>query len=296
MESVLLIGNGINNVHSNYEWTDLLKNLISYIQPKKEIKLNNKPFPLLYEEICLEAIRNKDLTEQELKNFIAKEVLLLEPNEIHKKILDLNIRNILTTNYDFTFEKLLINDVTRLNNAGRVKETTFNLFRQYSLDGYTFWHIHGDANSPQAITLGYEQYSGYLQHMRNYAVTGTGTSYKTRFDSILKQLKLGVKLNNDSWLNFFFTSNVYILGLTLDFIEIHLWWLLTFRQRTIIKSEYQLANNIFYFYPEDLHEKIVDKLELFKVVGVDPIPISNGNNAQDYYENVLSRISIGFNF
>ena len=287
MNKVLLIGNGVNNIESNYTWSDLISNLINYIGAKGKISTKNKPFPLLYEEIFVEAIKNKRLEENAIKDFIAKQVLELKPNVIHREILNVGINNILTTNYDFTFEKLLTNDFTALKNNGIVKETIYNVFRHYKFNDYVFWHIHGDANSPLAITLGYEHYSGYLQQMRNYVASGTGTSYKIKFDSIIRRYKKRNSMPVHSWLDFFFKDNIYIIGLTLDFIEIHLWWLLTYRQRIALKKKLSLNNKIFYFFPSRLASQIENKIQLLTNAGVIPYSVEDNSGPEQYYKDVL---------
>jgi hypothetical protein len=290
MDKIFLIGNGINNVKSDYRWEDLINNVINFIGATGIISTINKPFPLLYEEIFVEAIKNRGFNEVDIKEFIANEILKLEPNNVHKAILNSGARNILTTNYDFTFEKLMTNKLSDLNNDGIVKETTYNIFRHHSFHDYIFWHIHGDANNPLAITLGYEHYSGYLQQMRNYIVTGTGGAYKIKFDSVIKRIKGNNPFKINSWLDFFFNDNIFIIGLTLDFIEIHLWWLLTFRQRAILTSELPLTNKIYYFFPSSFANTITSKLELLKNVGVTTYSVADNINKETYYLEVLKII------
>jgi hypothetical protein len=293
-DKVFLIGNGINNLKQDYQWSDLINNLIRFIGATGQIRTSNKPFPLLYEEIFVEAVKNRGFSEYEIKEFIAKEANKLKPNEIHQDVLDFGIQNILTTNYDFTFENQLINSPNTLKNDGIVKENRYSIFRHYSIDNINIWHIHGDANYPTSITLGYEHYSGYLQQMRNYVVTGTGTSYKIKLDPLTKRIKTNDVFKYYSWLDFFFKNNVYIIGLTLDFIEIHLWWLLTFRQRAKLTKRLHIDNKIFYFYPHTLREQIQNKLELLQSNGVIPFSCNyNEINRIEYYKEVLKKIKNG---
>lgn len=294
-EKVLLIGNGINNISQEYTWSDLIHNLIDFIGAAGQIQTSDKPFPLLYEEIFVEAVKNRGFTEIEIKDFIGKEVGKLKSNELHDAFLKLDIKNVLTTNYDFTFEDNLTRDSKELKNSGIVKESLFSIFRHYQVGDRNIWHIHGDANYSNSITLGYEHYSGYLQQMRNYVVTGTGTSYKNvKLESLAKRLKNGQLDNSQSWLDFFFTKDVYIIGLTLDFIEIHLWWLLTFRQRAKLTRKMNLTNKIVYFYPNTLAEKIQNKIQLLR--SNDILAVSCRHNEQqkaDYYKEIIQKINNG---
>ncbi len=289
-DKVFLIGNGINNIRQDYRWADIIDNLIEFIGATGQIETDNKPFPLLYEEIYVEAVKNRNIKEAGIKEFIAQEILKLEPNEIHQEIVHSGVSHILTTNYDLTLESVLAKDTTQLQNDGIVRENVFSIFRHHTIDAINFWHIHGDANYPGSITLGYEHYSGYLQQMRNYVATGTGASYKTRFDPLTKRLKRKLE-ENYSWLDFFFTKDIYIIGLALDFIEIHLWWLLTFRQRASLTKRLPVTNKIVYFYPSAYAKQIKNKLDLMKSAGVIPYSVNYDNaNRLKYYKEVLKKI------
>lgn len=289
-DKVLLIGNGVNNIRQDYRWIDLINNLINFIGATGQIRLDDKPFPMLYEEIFVEAVKNRQYTENEIKQFIAREISNLTPNEIHQQILEMDAEHILTTNYDFTLEKLLVQDTHNLKNNGLVKENTYSLFRHYSINKTRFWHIHGDANIPGSIALGFEHYSGYLQQMRNYVINGTGTAYKIKFSPLIRRLK-EKSFSVTSWVDLFFTKDVYIIGLTLDFIEMHLWWLLTFRQRLRLLRHLPIKNQIIYFYPDIFCQKIQHKLDLFRSIGVTPFSIAyQESNKIRYYQQVLKRM------
>lgn len=294
-EKVLLIGNGINNISQNYTWGDLIDNLIDYIGAAGQIQTSDKPFPLLYEEIFVEAVKNRGFTEIKIKDFIGKEVRKLESNVLHEAFLDLGIKNILTTNYDFTFENNLTLNSTELKNNGIVKESLYSIFRHYQVSNRNIWHIHGDANYSNSITLGYEHYSGYLQQMRNYVVTGTGTSYKNvKLESLTKRFRNDKLVDSQSWLDFFFTKDIYIIGLKLDFIEIHLWWLLTFRQRAKLTKKMNLNNKIVYFYPKTYANNIQNKIQLLKSNDILTVSCSyNENQKADYYKEVIRKINNG---
>lgn len=153
-----------------------------------------------------------------------------------------------------------------------------------------FWHIHGDRNHLSSITLGYEHYSGYLQQMRNYIATGTSYT-NLKLLPLIKRIDTGRLTETYSWLDFFFTKDVYIFGLTLDFIEIHLWWLLTYRQRTIRSQKIPLKNQVIYFYPEKLENTIRHKLQLLNSYEIKTISISLDPNVTDYYLCILNKIA-----
>jgi len=165
MRTVLLIGNDINNATGNYSWDELIDGLINKANLSKIPNKKDKPFPLLYEEIYLNAARQNGFKEQSIKKFIASNTKNLDPNEIHERICRLSIGNILTTNYDLTFERTLGIEAKNVVNKGFIKESLYNLFRFHEANSTKIWHIHGSETTPKSITLGYEHYSGYLQQM-----------------------------------------------------------------------------------------------------------------------------------
>lgn len=288
---VFLIGNDINNATSTYSWENLLIDLTKFAGLKSVPNLMSKPFPLVYEEIILKALANKSILERDLKKYIASKIVLLEPNTIHEAIVNSGVQHILTTNYDNTLENALGTTIKKINNNGCIKEVSFSLFRKNTISNTNFWHIHGIAENAQSITLGFEHYGGYLQHMRNYVTTGTKDTYKDiRFGPLERRIKKN-KVTHASWVDYFFTHDIEIFGLNLDVVEIHLWWLLTYRARMKTTNKLVVSNRIRYFYPKQYEEISKHKLELMKACGVELIPIvMTNNNRIRYYEKVLKKI------
>jgi hypothetical protein len=211
MRPILLLGNGINNIQSAYTWSNLVRDLIDFVGATKHIRIANKPFPLLYEEIVAHAVKEKQIAEAEIKEFIANKIAEFRPNEIHARVMALKLTDVLTTNYDYTLELASgVTDQKTLVNAGVVKENRYSLFRVINTKPTRIWHIHGERKSPNSIALGYEHYSGYLQLMRNYVVMGTAFAYKKQFDSLEKRLKTNTCAMIPGWISFsrtMFTSS-----------------------------------------------------------------------------------------
>ncbi len=286
---VLLLGNGINNIASEYKWLDLVNDLIDFVGATKHIRIAHKPFPLLYEEIVAHAIKEKRIAEAEIKEFIADKISQFRPNEIHQHIIELRFENLLTTNYDYTLEMASgIPENKTPANAGVVKENRYSLFRVARVNQTRVWHIHGERKAPNSIALGYEHYSGYLQLMRNYVVMGTEKAYQRYFDSLEHRLKTNT-VRYDSWLDFFFTRDIYIVGLNLDFVEMHLWWLLNYRARRTYVTHTSQKNRITYFYPANYETRIRDKLDLFRASDVIPRAVKFGDWTS-YYHRILDAV------
>ncbi|SKB36436.1 hypothetical protein SAMN05660841_00032 [Sphingobacterium nematocida] len=281
----ILVGNDINNISPGVSWGDLLHN----IKKKYNLPLlanGSKPFPMLYEEIFLHAIKKNNMDETELKIYIGEEISRISPNEIHSLIRELPIANILTTNYEFSLEAI----TPELNNS-LVRETVYSVFRQYEVGSKTYWHIHGDCNVPASINLGYEHYCGQLQKMRDYVVNAPNySSKKIHKESLIRRLKMKGKLNLQSWIDLFFTHDVHIFGLSLDFVEIDLWWLLTYRARSkYYKKGNFIKNKLYYYTPLKYVEGAMDKIQLLKANDVEVIEIDIDDKAE-YYKAVIDGI------
>jgi hypothetical protein len=202
----------------------------------------------------------------------------------------LPVEEILTTNYEFALEQPIMGNSDDFKNKGVVAEQRYSLFRQFEVSGKRYWHIHGDAKHPSSIALGYEQYSGYLQNMRNYMVSGTKDTYKSvSLESLLKRLK-----NNDystiSWMDLFFSHDVHILGLGLDFVEIHLWWLLTYRARVLNGHKLPRRNRVYYYYPKSREAIDKTKHRFLRAYGVTLRGVDDSGGKKDYYSKVIKTI------
>lgn len=285
-KKVLLIGNGINDVTASYTWGDLIKDLISFAKSDRSIIQGRKPFPLLYEEIYLKVAKGIDKKEIEFKNFIAKKIKALKPSNVHKKIMSLNFENLLTTNYDYCLESSISTD-NDYDNKGIIKESLYSVFRHTNANKSNIWHIHGEMRIAKTILLGYEHYSGMLQQMRNYIVSGTGDNYKSaKFPSLNFMLRHN-KVEYASWLDFFFKKEVHIIGLSLSFAEIDLWWLLTYRARR--KKRLPINNQIYYYYPKSFEKRITDMLDLLQASDVITISLDIQHSIK-YYDEALDLI------
>jgi hypothetical protein len=289
-KKTLLVGNDINNIVPNNSWKDLLTDIVNFCSAQKLVTdFENKPFPLLYEEIFLKSLKKKHRNERELKNFISKKVSSIESNQIHERIRRFETKDIITTNYEFALE-----GQRPERNSAVVDERLYSVFRHYRVAPKNYWHIHGDCRIPSSINLGFEHYGGQLQQIRNYVVTGT--NYKSKEINKLPLVRrLEIKeLKGQSWIELFFTSDIYIFGLSLDFVETDLWWLLTYRARQLFyKKRLSVNNKIYYFIPKEYREKSRGKIDLLNANGVIVLDTISGYDKLKYYHNVLDRIEEG---
>lgn len=328
-EKAFLIGNGINRAISNgvRSWEDLLDDLAKSFNIVVDLKNEFKPFPLAFEEILFKCQGDFDNNLINIKKNIASVFLKTPPNEIHERLVLSGIENILTTNYDYAFEKVLITDfkndkgiTTRsteetLNSIKRRTWFKKNITKDFSLNTeLSIWHIHGEINqrlypnekarvsAANSIMIGYEHYGSYLVEIEKYLKGERGSKDKYIIDKIQD-----INYKPESWIDFFFMRELHIAGISFDFSEHHLWWILNYRAKLIKRNKITNPNSIFYYYdvspdidqkdPYEYHKQLTKrkvikaKIDLFESLGVKAIPINiNVNDFQNYYEQIFNKV------
>ena len=243
--NALLIGNGVNLLSGEAaSWQKLLADLAASAgRPELMNHWKFKPFSLLFEEIALSNTYCSVAGEQNVKRRVAEIVGTIKGNEYHKRLLGLPVKHILTTNYDYCLESAHDQKQKRSNLR---RETKYNVFRSRTVGRTRIWHIHGEIDAPNTITLGHEQYSGQLQKLRNYATADR--SSKTRVKSPFKLNRVNFEETDKiySWVDVFFRDDIHILGFSLDYTEIDLWWLLAYKEKLRRSKGYQVGATYFY--------------------------------------------------
>jgi len=295
MKNTLLFGNGINQLsHNSINWTELLEKL-------KREKFANKTLPntMIYERVLMERNGNNKGThflETEIKNDIAKYMHEVPTNEYYEKIFDLEFDDYLTTNYDYAFKnKLKEKGLSSLNKS---TEGIYSIRRKTTIhDNDTvlcnIWNIHGEINKPTSIMLGLDHYCGSIGKLDGY-IKGTYEFQENRepyrVKSIVHKLKNNI-YDNHSWVELFFNSNIHIVGLSLDYSETDLWWILNKRARIMTdeKKSVKLFNEIYY-YTNFISEEKKGLLESFNVkVIVDEVENQEWNK---HYDRILEKINM----
>lgn len=273
-EKTLLVGNGVNRLSRGTSWINLLRNLIQDIGKENAIRfVNEKPLTLLYEEIFYRSKKYLNMDELDIKRKIANQIKLMEPNSYHQEFLKSKIKNIITTNYDYNFEKSY--NIPYTSDTGErsnlLKETKYNLFRRRRINDKYIWHIHGEVDAPNSITLGHEHYSGFLQKMRNYVFGHLEIRNERKKSPILLN---NINFDNDdnniySWVDLFLRDDVHIIGFSLDYVEIDLWWLILLKERLKLDKDLTLGNTHYYFnYKNEIEPKDKAKLDLLESLGI----------------------------
>lgn len=319
MRNSLLFGNGINRQSDkSVQWVDLLDHI------KKENKFDNgnQPYTMIYERVFLErrkwfvapdknnAIKHKDnsiiTAETILKDEIASELEEQKSNELFEDIINLGFDNYLTTNYDYAFLDAVsyVKKDLQVNNINL--ESIYSIRRhkvfknREGITQFKLWNIHGELSESKSIMLGYDQYCGYISKIEQYI--------KGYYDFTLNKKKIVVKnmeskiesqeYDSLSWIDLFFKDNLHIMGLSLDYNEITLWWLLNKRARLI--AEGAKINNTIYFYT--CEDKNSDQHELLKSFNVEVVcfPINKDTSSiskayNDSYKKIIKEIQLNSN-
>ena len=312
-KNVIFFGNGLNRVSEGLDWEELLRK-ISHGQILKDI-----PLPFQYEDICLSnnaGNYNKDsscsIGENELKERIVNQLSKIQSNDVYEALAKMPVSDYITTNYDKTFE----NTLTAMDyapdksdsNESRYSIHRYNTFKKGN-DIKRIWYIHGNIDIYNSIIMGYDQYCGGLSKMNDW-VKG---SYKIANEHIKAIHNRFFKTAHDdaikSWIDLFFTSNIHIIGYSMSFDEIDLWWLLDKRKRliwekrmpkhgsitfydTVLKSAEKEKDDKDKYKEEENEEKRKAKASLLKVLYVEYV-FENLNDEKEYanyYKRILADI------
>ncbi len=309
-EKVLLVGNGINRAFGGEEWSsaNLLYRLSESASGSDELNSYYKPFPLAFEELITKRVPPNaadayDDCLKDLKDRIAKELKNIPVNEAHRMIArGSKYRTVLTTNYDYSLERAYSEKIRHVTDFREMcseisnREILHSLHRRYEFaDGqFSVWHIHGEIDDQKfsksktiktsnSILIGHSQYINYVNKIYSF-ITQAYKDPQYRDKNILRE----------AWIYFLFYRDIDIIGLSLDFFEIHLWWMLNLRYR-INKN-----NTVTYYYPEtsknSTNEKWASELnadikletitEMLKAFGVKTKPVTC-DSYDDFYCKVL---------
>lgn len=305
----ILFGNGLNLLNGYSTWKDLLEriddkdddtkipNILQYeaeilptpFKQKKVVTIEGEPVYFDKEPIIWSIG-----TETKLKTNIADEMKKYRSNEIYQRIASMqDITHMMTTNYDDVMKQTL--EGYGYKETMHVKtENTYSIRRQIVLDRgggsqKNIWNIHGEISVPQTIMLGLHQYCGSVSRISDY-LAGKYSFKKGKetitIPKIQERLREGVE-KPSSWIDLFFVSDVYIMGFSLLYEEIDLWWVLTRRKR-LIRQGNPISNNIFF-----CGKVSPGKRRLLNIMDVDVIEPDSKIDDDDFwgqYHSILDKI------
>lgn len=282
---ILLVGNGINRLFANEPEDDDAFNVEKFRGEKEAEKCS------LHAEIS-ESLRfpmrisvlykgKEETVAEELTDFLKDKMTISKrKKKFLEDLLNLEVENILTTNYSFEFEKTIctnpsIGKILNLYGYGKEgeiskKEKELGIYQYIKLgDRKKLWHIHGIATRKKSIILG-QYYYGYLLSQ----VIGYTSELLRRWNS-----------KNDfyhhSWIDCFVSNDVHILGFALDLAEIDLWWLLAYK-----KKHFEFTKVYFYSKVGDLDANVRVLLCTYGVI----IKEINTADYHDFYNQAITEI------
>jgi len=299
MAKTVLVGNGLNRFAPGYGWEDIIQELATFCGANEATRNGAAPFTLLYEQLVL-CSEHLAKSEDDVKAEVARLLSSLRPSVLHELAVGCGATHILTTNYDYTLEAA--------TGAPRVaahtrNESRYSLFRAYAAGAARVWHLHGEVDKPSTIALGHDQYVGYLTKAKNYLTSEqakplTGEyDHRSPFIAGLRDFETSAR--PFSWLDAFLRDDVHIVGFGLDYSEIALWWLLTYKRRLSWQHPrtpkgVRVGRTTYYLtYPESLSPADQAKLTLLRNLGVQVEPIDCGakfKNAMRRYERIFQMI------
>jgi hypothetical protein len=256
MSKLLLLGNSVNRLGNGQSWDEVIRALRGVVGVPGKYVIDGKPLPLVYEYlVCREGC-----DEVTAKRQVVQSMRELQFNWAHVRATELGCQNILTTNYDYCLEAA---SGLPSKNANLMREGTYSAYRRARIGEQFVWHIHGEANAPRSVLLGVHQYAGYLQKLRTYLTVSPKVSPFQRQD-----LEFDQSDKVFSWADLFLRDNVHIIGLTLDYVETHLWWLIAYKRRLKASGRRCGTTTYYYFYDADEAAPLPQRIEMLTDLGV----------------------------
>lgn len=298
MDKTLLFGNGLNQLTTGLiSWKDLLDKI------KKKNKFDDLQLPntMIYERILLERPKLADgifAVEGNIKSEIAEQMQNIPTNDYYEMVYNLGFKNYLTTNYDYSLNKKL--KELGLFSKNNSTEDIYSIRRNTSIldnaekEVCKIWNIHGEVDRPPSIMLGLDHYCGSIGKLDAY-LKGTyefqENKNPVRVNSITDKIKRR-EYDKHSWVELFFNTDIHILGLSLEYSETDLWWILNKRARIMNdkKTSVHISNQIFYYSTsiEPEKEGVLNSFNVKVVKTENPNPKTF--NWKNYYRDTIEKI------
>ena len=311
--NTVLFGNGFNRLNNVNSWESLvhviddnsdkykLPNTLQYECKVLSMPYETEAFLRTSDGKILTTSDHKILAVREQSEVLIKQEIVngmktYQSNDLFDKLLRLNVEHYITTNYDNVADESLLQMNYTENLLERDKsEGVFSIHRKKSYskndEKKYLWKIHGELSNIGSIMLGYYHYCSYIGQIKKYLVGDyefAKKKVKGKIPKIEDRLPI---IPNDifSWIDLFFTSNIYIIGLGLYYEEIDLWWILTIRKRLIQKLGNNIISNKIIYYG-DIEPGMKSML---KNLDVDALTSKNRKyerKYKDYIDDIKERI------
>ena len=213
MSGCLVIGNGINRCCGGMSWENLLSKIANkYFTSKDTIGANTIAFEQLR---CAVLSKNINVSSEDFAVEVLNELDQLDRSlycDLYSRFLSLPIEDILTTNFDYAIERTLVEDYQYekyTKNVVMPQETKCSRIRHSKIREKRIFHIHGELGKKGTICLGNVHYatnlSSIMDRLLNY---DEGLDVHSLKEKVFEEELL-------SWAQFFFTRDIFIVGLGL---------------------------------------------------------------------------------
>lgn len=290
---VLLLGNGLT--YDSFSWAELIKAVARedvifdpYVKDEKGLSFS-VPNAIL---TAATSVTDDTLRHNNYDSILAS--INYKDNSLLRRLLSLPWDAVLTTNYSYETEYALNSRYpyysiqTKRQKAYTHSKTEqdakylLHTFNRVGKNAPDIWHIHGEARRKSSIILSHDEYARQVHKIMEYN-NSRGNDYE-RFHHEVKF---------KSWVDYFILGDVYILGLSMDYSEFDLWWLLGRRLRE------KTGRGSIWFY-EPIKDDNKHKLCALHDAGVDHIEtcgfnLKNTKGYPAFYERAINSIIDGFN-
>ena len=286
--NTILYGNGFNRLNNETSWERLvhviddtndkhkLPNTLQYEGKVLSMPYQTDAFLLTSDGKRLITADGKSLVVKEesetlVKQAIVKQMESYRSNDLFDRLINLHVDHLMSTNYDYVADGAFKAFHYFEEKKERDKsERTFSIHRKmcYIKENQKkcLWKIHGELSNIGSIMLGYNHYCNYVGQIKAY-ITGDYEFAKKAELGIISKIEDRLPIVSNgiiSWIDLFFCSDIYIIGLGLYYDEIDLWWVLTLRKRLRQRLGINNVSNkiIFYGEPELGMKSMLEHLDI----------------------------------
>lgn len=236
--NVLFLGNGLNRAFdskNSVSWDDEVCHHTDLSEEEK-VSARHAPYPL---QAVIFSNDHVELKKKEDAPGLANLPVPDQEAELIRKYLSLGFDAVLTTDYSYEAEKsvdarfhLEVGRSSRYRRATTAEKNKWKrrgLYQYYMVEGTDkvmappIWHIHGEAALPDSMVLGHYDYGKIQSAIQEYI-----TTFERRWNGASRY---GKDFIVNSWIDYFMTGNVYMVGYGLDLSEFDIWWLINCKKR-----------------------------------------------------------------
>lgn len=306
IQKTLLVGNGLNravvpdsskSIFAPLSWNETLNKLSAYANLNIR-NIDKKPLTLVFDEILLK-LKDTGIRKIDLQHMMSQLTIPISNQHLDELFYPLT-KHALTTNYSSMHAYHFGNPYPAMLPRVRIDEKTFSLFRYYATPkDRRLWYINGNAGTPTSLTLGYRQYARYQAQIKNYLTSGLDyTNFRVANSPLFRNqpnFDFDKSDNHYSWVDLFLRDDIHVVGLSMDYTESILWWLLT--EKLTLQQKFSKRVGGFSYYQINIDGKQpkgseAEKLMMLGDLGVN-IKTFEAETYLDGYLNIAETFKKG---